>query len=378
MSKLPTVLKNGLVFVFSDHFEQLDIAVEHGIISSFSDSYSESAETIDCSDCLIVPGLTDIHFHGCSGHDYCDADTMSLDDICKYELSHGVTTICPTTMTLPENDIINTIETTIKYLKKPAQADRSEIVGINLEGPFISPAKCGAQKKEYAQLPCPEMLLKLNELSQGLIKLVTIAPELEGASECIKACRDTMHISLGHTECSYDEAMSAFSAGADHVTHLYNAMPSFHHRDTGLIGAAADTQKCFVELIADGVHVSPSAVRAAFKLFGDDRIVLISDSMEAAGMPDGEYSLGGNKVFKKGSEALLKDGTLAGSVSTLYDCFLSAVNMGLSLDTVIRAATINPCRSIGIDNCYGSIDIGKKADLLILNKDLTVRKIIKS
>ena len=377
MSK--TVLKNGLVFISDNGFAKTSLIIEYGRISSFSDSYDEDTVIIDCENSIIIPGLTDVHLHGCSGYDICDADRTSLEKICEFELCHGITTICPTTMTLPFAQLANIVTVSADSQRNTGKTDKAEIVGLNLEGPFISPERCGAQKSEYAELPSPDKLKKLNQLSNDLIKLVTIAPELDGAAECIKACKDFMHFSLGHTDCSYDEALSAFKAGADHVTHLFNAMPQFHHRDAGLIGAAADTEDCYVELIADGVHVSASAVRAAFKLFGDDRIVLISDSMEATGMPDGEYALGGNRVYKHGNKAVMADGTLAGSVSTLYDCFLSDVSMGVPLESAIKACTINPSRSIGIDDSFGSIEVGKRADILILNKsDLSIKQILKS
>ena len=376
MSRNITVLKNGLVFTQNDHFERLDIVLEYGDIRSVSKNVLiENAQYSDCSECYIIPGLADVHFHGCAGYDFCRADVSSLEIICRYEFSMGVTALCPTTMTLPLSDIENIIKTVVDYTNKASNTDIAKIVGIHLEGPFIAPDRCGAQKKEYAELPCSEWLKKISFLSGDLLKLVTIAPELDGAISCIKECRDIMHFSLGHTNCTYSEAASAFNAGADHVTHLFNAMPLFHHRDTGLIGAASDDPNCFAELICDGVHVDPTAVRTAFRLFGDDRIIMISDSMEAAGMPDGEYSLGGNKVYKNGNRAVLKDGTLAGSVSTLYECFKTAVSIGVPLESAVKAASVNPRRSIGLE-C--SIKEGNKAELLILDQnDLSIKRVIR-
>lgn len=370
-----TILRNGLVF--SDNtFKKLDVAYSDGCITDISENISMTDNVIDCSGCYVLPGLTDIHLHGGAGADVCNGNSCSLDNIAEYEFSHGITTFCPTTMTLPDKQLSCVLQNIADYASKPPVQGKSEIVGIHLEGPFVSPEKCGAQKKDYIQKPSAEKLRSWQNTSNGMIKLVTIAPESDGALGLIRECANEFHFSVGHTNSNYSTATAAFNSGADHVTHLFNAMPAFHHRDTGVIGAAFDSN-CFAEMICDGVHVSPTAVKAAFKLFGDDRIILVSDSMEAAGMPDGEYRLGGQKVIKNGKHATLSDNTLAGSVSNLYDCMLTAVKMGIPLESAVKAATINPCRSIGIDNKYGSIEIGKAAHFLVLSKnDLSIKCVV--
>ena len=386
------LIENGMVFTADGRFEPLCIQTEDERIAGLfenSDKPESSEKKVDASGCYVLPGLTDIHFHGCMGRDFSnthssckDTEIMeNLDTIGRYELSKGITSICPATMSLPESTLLNICRGSALFKLEQDRGgyeDSAELVGIHLEGPFLNPHKKGAQNGVYLYSPESAMLLRLQDKAGGLIRLVTLAPELPGALSCIRECGKDFHFSLGHTEADYNTAMEAFCAGADHVTHLYNAMPAFLHRNPGPIGAAIDTPDCFVELICDGIHNSPSAVRAAFRLFSPSQLVLISDSMEAAGLKDGSYCLGGQDVTVKEKTAALADGSLAGSVVTLYDCLLNAVSMGIPLEDTVRAATINPCRSIGIDNLYGSIEIGKKAHFLLLDqKDLSIRAVIK-
>ena len=371
-------IKNGEVFTEDGRFEKLGVLTENGIIKSLLPDGSACAdsEVIDAEGCYVVPGLADIHLHGCMGHDPCDGTAETFETIAKYQLAQGVTTICPATMTLPDAETERILSAYAEYAEKQYK-DLADIAGLHLEGPFINAEKCGAQKSDHIQKPSSEKLRKWQQAAKGMIKLVTIAPETEGAVGLIKEFSGEIHFSLGHTACNYDTAAEAFKAGADHVTHLYNAMPPFSHRAPSLIGAAFDTDGVFAELICDGIHVSPVAVRAAFKLFGEDRVILISDSMEATGLPDGEYSLGGQRVYVNGSRATLSDGTLAGSVSSLYVCFKKAVEFGIPLISAIKAAAVNPCRAIGLTD-RGSISQGKKAHMLILEKDsLKIRRVIK-
>lgn len=379
------IIKNGLVFTEDEIFEPLTISTKDDLITSVSKaSPSDDAdeEVFDATDCLVLPGLTDIHFHGCNGHDFCEGNKEAFDAIAAFELTQGVTSICPATMTLPAETLSDICKNAAVYRKAQAtgagRADTSDLVGIHMEGPFINVRKKGAQNDAYIQEPSADKLRKWQKDAEGLVRLVSLAPEVDSAISCIRECRDEFRFSIAHTEADYDTAMEAFASGADHVTHLYNAMPPFTHRAPGVIGAASDTPKAFVELICDGVHIAPSVVRATFRLFGDDRVILISDSMEATGKPDGTYSLGGLEVHVKGNLATLADGTIAGSATPLYQCMLTAVSMGIPFTSVVKAATINPCRSIGIDTMYGSIKENKKAHFLVLNKkDLSIKAIIK-
>ncbi len=319
----------------------------------------------------LIPGLIDIHFHGCAGYDFCDGTKEAIAAIAAYELEHGITTICPATMTLAE-------DTLMQICHVAAEAQIEELQGIYLEGPFVSYEKCGAQNPAYIRCADLSFLDKLQEQAKGLIQIVAIAPEQDGAMECIKEGRERYRFSIAHTCADYDTSWKAIEAGALQVTHLYNAMPPFSHRAPGVVGAAADAKQVCVELICDGVHIHPSVVRSTFQLFGAERIILISDSMMAAGMEDGTYSLGGQKVKVQGNLALLENGTIAGSVTNLFDCMRCAIAMGIPKEDAVRSATLNPAKAIGIDSQYGSLSVGKKADILVLDKDFGLQKIIKS
>ncbi len=379
------IIKNGLVFTEKNIFESVTVTTEDDLItnvSSDSPNADKDSNVFDATDCYVIPGLTDVHFHGCDGHDFCDGTKEAFDTIAAYELTQGVTSICPATMTLSEEMLSDILKNAAAYRKAQVngegRVDTSDLVGIHMEGPFINVRKKGAQNEAYVQEPSSEKLRKWQKDAEGLVRLVSLAPEVNGAIECIEECKDEFRFSIAHTESDYDTAMKAFAAGADHVTHLYNVMPPFTHRAPGVIGAAADTPNAYVELICDGVHIAPSVVRATFRLFGDDHVVIISDSMEATGKPDGKYALGGLEVHVKGNRATLADGTLAGSATPLYKCMTTAVSMGIPLESAVKASTINPCRSIGIDSLYGSIKENKKAHFLVLNKkDLSIKAIIK-
>lgn len=338
-----------------------------------SDAKTED-NVIDGQGCYAIPGLVDIHFHGCMGADLCDAKPDSLPTMAAYEASQGVTTICPATMTMSEAELHKIMQNIGRYESTSPKA--AHLAGINMEGPFISKKNKGAQKESNV-IPCSVPLFRrLNQESGQKIKLVDIAPEEPGAMEFIDAVKDEVIVSLAHTTADYDTAMEAFQHGANHVTHLYNAMNPFHHRKPGVQGAAFDSG-AFVEMICDGVHIHPAMVRAMFKLYGSDHICLISDSMRAAGLDDGDYTLGGQAVKVQGPRATLADGTIAGSVTNLMKCMKNVVqNMHIPLEQAVESATETPARSIGIFEQCGSISVGKRADIVLLDSDLHIKNII--
>ncbi len=360
---------DGLVFHEGKGFVKDTLYTEGGRFA-----LSSSEDTIlDAESCYVIPGLIDIHFHGCVGHDFSDASSEGLAAIAEYQLSQGVTSICPASMTLSPQMLRDICGCGRNYSQRNPSGG-SRLVGINLEGPFISNAKRGAQNPDFIRQADFALLKELQECAGGLVKLVTLAPETEGARDFIRQVKDSwlrdISISLGHTQSDYETAIQAFASGANHVTHLFNAMPGFTHRAPGVIGAAFDTPGCFAEIICDGIHIAPSAIRAAFAMFGKERIVLISDSMRATGLSDGRYTLGGLQVQVSGRHATLEDGTLAGSVTNLLDCLRCAVSMGISLEDAVQCASLNPARSIGIDGTFGSLEPGKTADFLLLDKEL--------
>lgn len=331
-----------------------------------------SADACDMSGMYAIPGLVDLHFHGCVGYDFCDGTHEAISALARYQAQNGVAAICPATMTYPEEKLAAIAEAAASYVMESKDA---ALVGINMEGPFISMAKKGAQNGAYVHKPDAEMFRRLQQRANGLFKLCDIAPETEGALDTIEALAGEVRISIAHTEADYDTACEAFRRGARQVTHLYNAMPPFSHRAPGVIGAAADNDEAAVELIADGVHIHPSVVRATFKLF-EGRVILISDSMMATGLSDGEYSLGGQAVTVRGNRATLHDGTIAGSATNLLDCVRSAVGMGIPLGEAVRSASTNPARAIGISHDYGSLEAGKLANVILLDEELNVHSII--
>ncbi len=363
------IIKNAFVFQENCHFAEKDIYISGERISDSLDSHSE---IIDAQGLYAIPGLTDIHFHGCVGYDFCDGTPEAIEAIAAYESSWGITSIAPATMTLGYESLTKIFKNAAAYNSRHG----ARLVGINMEGPYLSHAKKGAQNEAYLTPADIEHFRTMQQLSGGLIKMVAIAPEEEGAIEFIKSVKDEVVVSVAHTTADYDTASEAFQCGARNVTHLYNAMPIFSHREPGVVGAALDASHVKVELICDGVHIAPSVVRATFKMFGDDRIILISDSMMATGLEDGEYSLGGQKVFVTGNKATLTDGTIAGSATNLMACMKKAVSMGIPLESAIKCATVNPAKQIGIYNEYGSITPGKFADIVLLNPDLSINKII--
>lgn len=331
---------------------------------------------LDAGGCWVIPCLVDLHFHGCAGEDFSDATPEGLQKIADFELSQGVAYLCPAAMTLPEEQLIAVCRNAAAH--RANSPGGAELVGVNLEGPFLSPAKKGAQNPDFLRSPDPALLERLQEASGGCVRLITLAPELPGAAEFVKAAGELgITVSVGHTAAGYDAAKAAFQAGAAQVTHLFNAMPPLAHREPGVIGAAFDSPHVRAELICDGVHIHPAAVRAAFRLFGRERMILISDTMRAAGMPDGDYTLGGQAVTVKGSLCMLEDGTIAGSATHLMSCMRTAVSFGVPLADAVRACTCNPAQVLGIDDRAGSLEPGREASIVLLDeKDLSVRSVI--
>ncbi len=361
-------LINANVFDVNKGFVNKDLFVSNGMIV---DKNSDIA--VDLSGCYIIPGLSDLHSHGCVGEDFSDGKIEGLSKMCEYQLSRGVTQYCPTGMTLDESDL----ETICKMAAEYEETAKSgaKLVGIQLEGPFFCEAKKGAQNAKWLRNPDKELFAKLQKDANGLVKIVSLAPELDGAMDFIKTYNKDVVISIGHTAATYDTALKALDSGAKEVTHLFNAMNTFAHRDPGPVGAAADSD-CRVELICDGVHIHPAMVRSVFKLFGADRVNLISDSMRATGMPDGNYTLGGQDVIKKGSLATLKDGTIAGSATDLMKCMVTAVSFGIPLFDAVKAAAVNPAKTLGIYDKYGSLCNGKTANIAVLNADLSLKAVV--
>lgn len=365
---------NGLVFQEEGRFEPATLYLcGDRIVSEQTYAVSDADETLtDAEGCYVIPGLTDIHFHGCMGSDCCDGTEEAFRVITEYELRQGVTSVTPATLTMSE-EVLTRI---CRAAKAFSFADGADLCGLYMEGPFISPARKGAQNEKYIHPADTEMLQRLQQACGGLIRTVTVAPETEGAMEFIRRNKDSVTISLAHTAADYDTAREALACGASQLTHTYNAMMPFSHRAPGPIGAAADSSHCMAELICDGIHIHPAVVRTTFKIFGDDRIILISDSLRATGLKDGEYELGGQTVTVRGKLAVLADGTIAGSVTNLMDCVRTAVHdMGIPLASAVKCAAVNPAKAVGIYQDYGSLTPGKYANIVLLDRHLGLKTV---
>ena len=367
------IIQNALVYTPRHTFARGTLFIRNGRIVPFA-APEAGEEVIDAEGLYALPGLVDIHFHGAMGKDFCDGTEEAIQTLADFEAGKGVLAICPATMTYPEEFLNNVMDAAAAH-KNGKGAD---LVGINMEGPFISPKKVGAQNPEYLHPADVGMFRRLQERSGGLIKLVDVAPEEPGALDFIKECHEEVRISIAHTCTSYDTALAAFDAGATHMTHLYNAMPGITHREPGPIIAALE-RGAEVELITDHVHIHPAMVRFTFNTFGDDHVILIADSMMACGLPDGQYSLGGQAVTVCGPRATLTEqpGTIAGSATCLYDCMKRAVlEMGVPLESAVRAASENPAKSIGIDNDYGSLSAGRYGNVILADEALNIKTVI--
>lgn len=355
-------------------FEEGELQVANGRFAG-DVAAADAGQVLDATGCYVIPGLVDLHFHGSAGADISDGDVAGLHKMGAYEASRGITAMCPATMTLPEDVLARAAEAAAAYV--PA-ADEADLVGINMEGPYISPDKVGAQNPDFVRNPSVGEFRRLQERAGGLFKLVDIAPEEPGADVFIETLADEVRISVAHTSCDFETAQNAFAKGARHLTHCYNAMPSMHHRKPGPIPAAVEHGDVTAEIIADGVHIHPAMVRLAFRLFGDDHMILVSDTLRAAGLGDGVYDLGGQDVTVRGYEARIDNGALAGSVSDLMRCLYVAVTeMDIPLASAVKAASVNPARALGLSDDYGSLEPGHVADAVLLDQaTLEVRGVV--
>lgn len=377
------IIKNVKIFTESQVFQEGDLHIQNGVLTGKTDE----CETIDGNGYYAIPGLIDLHFHGCAGYDFCDGTPKALAEIAAYEAAAGITGIAPATMTLPADELEHILHVAATYVKelhsphaKEMAGKGADILGINMEGPFISKVKKGAQDPRHITQCGVGLARRFLEASEGLVKFIGIAPEENpDYLDFISHLKDDVDISLAHTNADYDTAMQAFGAGANHAVHLYNAMPPFTHREPGVIGAVSDSPHVYAELICDGVHIHPAAVRATFKMLGAGRIVFISDSIRATGMPDGRYTLGGLDVdVKDGKAVLASDGALAGSASNLMQCMRTAVTkMGIPLETAVACASANSAKCLGVYGQRGSLTIGKKADIVLLDENLDVKLVMK-
>ena len=380
-------LTNARIFVDGARFIRGSLRIENGRFAEIREaagsaeaaevarSQGSTEEVRDLHGLTLLPGLIDIHTHGNTGEDFSDGEEEGLRKMARYLLQNGITSFAPASMTLPEEVLAKAYRCARAVHDAPKEGEAS-LIGINMEGPFFSEKKKGAQNAAFLKDPDIGMFTRLNEAAGGLIRLADLAPELPGAVEYTKAVSKVCTVSVAHTDAGYEDARAVYEAGATHLTHLFNAMPPLHHRAPGVIGAAAERENVYAELICDGMHVHESAVRLAFKLF-PGRICLISDALRCTGMPDGKYLFGGQDIWLAGGIGRLADGTIAGSVSNLRQCLQKAVSFGIPEEEAVRAATFNPAHQAGCADEMGSVSAGKRADLILCDERYELREVWK-
>lgn len=326
-------------------------------------------EIIDANGKFVSPGLVDMHIHGYLGADVSDGDKDGIIKMAEGIIKNGVTAWCPTTMTVSKAEIETAFDA-VREVKNSEDYYGSRILGVNSEGPFINAAKKGAQAEEHILRPDASFVKKHSDI----IKLFTVAPEVEGALECIEeVSEDTdVLISMGHTNATYTEANIGIEKGVRHTTHLFNAMTALSHRSPGVVGAALSDSNTSVELIADTFHVDKGLFGLIAKI-KDDKLCLITDCIRAGGMPDGDYTLGGQPVHKEGIKCLMPDGTIAGSVLNLNEAVYNLYsNSNLELFEAVNCASLNPAKALGVDDEIGSIEEGKRADIIIADEKFDI------
>ena len=333
------------------------------------------ADAIDLQGATVIPGLIDVHSHGNSGADFSDGDYEGLVRMARHYAEEGITSFAPASMTLPY-DVLAKAFATARKIVDEAPAGCSVLRGIQMEGPYFSYKKRGAQNAGYLKEPDFEGFKKLFEDCGGLVRIVDVAPELPGAAEFVAQASKLCTVSVAHTDSDYDHARAAFDAGATHLTHLYNAMPGINHRNPGVIPAAVETAGVRAEIISDGYHIHPAAVRLAFTMFGGERMILISDSGRCEGLEEGsKFELGGQDAWLRNGVAKLADGTIACSATNLFNCMKNAISFGVKEEEAVRAASYNPACAIGAEQEVGSIETGKIADFVVCNSDYTAKRV---
>lgn len=352
-------------------FEKVDLEIEDGIIKQVvkNISYTSDETVIDCTGYIVTPGFVDIHIHGCVGSDASDGTVEAIEAMSEFLITKGVTSFCPTTMTTAKEIVENSVISAKKVMDNPKGGAR--VVGINMEGPFIAAARKGAQKEDYIRKPDYDFFKDVYEKSGNIVRLVDIAPE-EDDSGFIEKASKLCTVSIAHTTTDYEGAKASFDKGVRHATHLFNAMSGLAHRSPGVVGAVFEDERVTAELVCDGHHIHPAVLKTAFKLLGD-RAVIVSDSMRANGLPEGEpFDLGGQDVTVTNGVARLSDGTIAGSVTNIHEEIKNLVSYGIPLETAVKSATIIPARVIGMDDKIGSIEPGKRADIVVMDDQLNI------
>ena len=366
--------KNARIFTSDFQFHMGAFEVKDGL---FGEVLPENvpADAIDLQGATVIPGLVEVHSHGNSGADFSDGDYEGLKAMAKYYAQCGATSFAPASMTLPY-DVLSKAFANAKQLREEAPEGYSRIMGIQMEGPYFSYAKRGAQNPDYLMEPDFDGFKKLYDEADGLLTIVDIAPELPGAVEFVEKASKLCTVSIAHTDCTYDHAKAAVDAGVTHLTHLYNAMPGIHHRNPGVIPAGVENANVQAEIIADGFHIHPASVRLAFTMF-KNRMILVSDSGRCTGQPEGyQFDLGGQMAELRGGVAkLVGTETIACSASNMWACLRNVISWNVPEEEAVRAASYNPAKALGAHDKIGSIETGKYADFVITDANYESKRV---
>jgi N-acetylglucosamine-6-phosphate deacetylase len=380
MSVLKSLLiKNPVVFSEGEQIPSGVILVQEGKVKAIGRAdeihIEDTVELLELPETYrALPGFIDLHIHGANGSDTMDSTDKALETIASSLPKEGTTSFLATTVTQGKKRIEKALSITGDYIRNKQRNENAEILGIHLEGPFINPKKAGAQPIQHIIAHDIELFEKWLKSAKETILLVTLAPELPDGLEMVEFIKEKGIIaSIGHSDATFEEVQKSIASGATHITHLFNQMRGLHHREPGVVGAAFMKDDLMVELIADGIHISPEMVKLSFQQITADRLILITDAMRAKFLKNGEYDLGGQKVFVENKRAILADGTLAGSVLTMADAFKNILHYtGCSLEEAVQMCSVNPAKQIGVFDRKGSLTVGKDADIVILDENLDV------
>jgi N-acetylglucosamine-6-phosphate deacetylase len=371
-----TVIKNGTVITPFRTIKNGVVVFEDGKITAVGRESEvkmpKGARVIDASGKTVAPGFIDIHIHGSRGRDIMDGSYEAINGLSKFVASHGTTAFLPTTVSAPRDDLLKAVRAVKTAMERGTQG--AEVLGVHLEGPYINPEKHGAHDAEHVRPPSPEEIKELLEGANRTVKIVTLAPEVNGSKELIKELgKFGIVASMGHSNATYSEAVNAIKLGVTHAAHTFNGMKSFHHREPGIVGAVLVHDELTAELISDNIHVHPVAMKLLVRMKGTDKVVLVTDAVQAAGMPDGKYKLGKQNVIVEKGVCRLESGELAGSTLTMDEAVRNTMkSVGMPLRIALKMATINPAVAISVNKSKGSLEAGKDADIVIIDDKVNV------